>query len=256
MRLINHCFEVIVCLMSLFYYIATIKFLPGLCDKQVTLQSHVETAQCRHKPIRKFTSISYEGNLSCLTNLVSFATVCLMPSRRAIWDTKFRSLPRLKLKVPNYPKPFAYLSSITLVVLFPKLNNSLRSSDKRLYCAFHKHANSEVQKPIFAAVDHLNGPLRKQNFTFNNWFKRSWFVFCDWWISIRFVCFCVSRFVACDRNYDWRHRETQLWRRHLNFRVPMFVKSAVTVHSSFVLRFSPPYFFWFSSTSLRSLRFS
>ena len=25
---------------------------------------------------------------------------------------------------------------------------------------------------------------------------------CDWWISIRFVCFCVSRFVACDRNYD------------------------------------------------------
>ena len=54
--------------MSLFYYIATIKFLPGLCDEQVTLQSHVETAQCRHKPISKFTSISYEGNLSCLTN--------------------------------------------------------------------------------------------------------------------------------------------------------------------------------------------
>ena len=22
---------------------------------------------------------------------------------------------------------------------------------------------------------------------------------CDWWISIRFVYFCVSRFVACDR---------------------------------------------------------
>ena len=21
---------------------------------------------------------------------------------------------------------------------------------------------------------------------------------CDWWISIRFDCFCVSRFVACD----------------------------------------------------------
>ena len=39
-----------------------------------------------------------------------------------------------------------------------------------VYCAFHKHANSEVQKPIdsiafFAAVNHLNGPLRKQNFT-------------------------------------------------------------------------------------------
>ena len=24
-----------------------------------------------------------------------------------------------------------------------------------------------------------------------NGFKRSWFVICDWLISIRFVCFCV-----------------------------------------------------------------
>ena len=24
----------------------------------------------------------------------------------------------------------------------------------------------------------------------------------NWWISICFVCFCVSRFIACDRNYD------------------------------------------------------
>ena len=66
MRL-NHCFEVIGCLKSLFHYIAT-KFPPGLCDEQVTLQSHVETSQCRHKPISKFTCNSYEGNLSCLTN--------------------------------------------------------------------------------------------------------------------------------------------------------------------------------------------
>ena len=42
-----------------------------------------------------------------------------------------------------------------------------------------------------------------------------------------FVCFCLSRFVARDRNYDWRQRKTQLWRRLLNFRVRMFVKSAV-----------------------------
>ena len=36
------------------------------------------------------------------------------------------------------------------------------------YCAFHKHANSKVQKPtiaFFAAVNHLNGPLRKQIFS-------------------------------------------------------------------------------------------
>ena len=50
---------------------------------------------------------------------------------------------------------------------------------------------------------------------------------CHWWISICFLCFCVSRFVACDRNYDWRQRKTQLWKRLLNFRVRMFVKGAV-----------------------------
>ena len=33
------------------------------------------------------------------------------------------------------------------------------------------------------------------NKTLLHGFKRSWF-------SIRFVCFSVSRFVACDRNYD------------------------------------------------------
>ena len=58
---------------------------------------------------------------------------------------------------------------------------------------------SQLMIAPFTAVNHLNGPLRKQNF---NRFKRSWFLICDWWISIRFVCFCVSRFVACDRNYD------------------------------------------------------
>ena len=34
---------------------------------------------------------------------------------------------------------------------------------------FQKHANSEIQSQLtitfFAAVNHLNGPLRKQNFT-------------------------------------------------------------------------------------------
>ena len=52
-------------------------------------------------------------------------------------------------------------------------------------------------------------------------------VICDWWISIRFVSFFVSRFVASDRNYDWRQRKTQLWRRLLNVRIRKFVKSAV-----------------------------
>ena len=66
------------------------------------------------------------------------------------------------------------------------------------YCAFHKHANSEVQKPTDDCVFHC----RQAKKLYFNGFKRSWFVMCDWWISIPFVCFCVSRFVACDRNYD------------------------------------------------------
>ena len=58
---------------------------------------------------------------------------------------------------------------------------------------------------------------------------------CDWWISIRFVCFCVSRFVACDCNYDWRQRKMQLRRRLLNF--CMFVKSAVKKYLNKINRY-------------------
>ena len=51
---------------------------------------------------------------------------------------------------------------------------------------------------------------------------------CDLWlVDFDFVCFCVSRFVACDHNYGWRQRKTQLWRRLMNFRVRIFVKSVV-----------------------------
>ena len=37
------------------------------------------------------------------------------------------------------------------------------------YCSFYKHANTKLKRQLtiafFAAVNHLNGPLRKQNFT-------------------------------------------------------------------------------------------
>ena len=95
------------------------------------------------------------------------------------------------------------------------------------YCSFQKRANSEVQSQMtfafFAAIDHLSGLLRTENL---NGLRRS---VCDLWlgISIRFVCFGVSRFVACDRNYDWQQQKTHLWRRLLNFRVRVFLKSAV-----------------------------
>ena len=40
----------------------------------------------------------------------------------------------------------------------------------------------------YAAVNHNNGPLRKQNFT--SWVQKV--MVCDLWVSIRFVCFSVQ----------------------------------------------------------------
>ena len=76
---------------------------------------------------------------------------------------------------------------------------------------------------FFAAVNHLILTDLLGNKTLLHGFKRSWFVICGF-RSV--LCFSVSRFVACDRNYDWRQRKTQLWRWLLKFRVRMFVKSA------------------------------
>ena len=63
---------------------------------------------------------------------------------------------------------------------------------------FSQTCESEPTIAFFAAVNHLNGPLTKQNFTS----RVQKVIVCDLWISIRFVCFSVSRFVACDRNDD------------------------------------------------------
>ena len=83
---------------------------------------------------------------------------------------------------------------------------------------------SQLTIALFAAVNYLNGPLRKQNFTLTGSKGHGfWFVIG----GFRSVL-CVSKFVACDRNYDWGQRKIQLWRWLLNFRVRMCVKSAVT----------------------------
>ena len=56
---------------------------------------------------------------------------------------------------------------------------------KLLYCTV-SFANFKGILFFFCSINHLSGPLRKHMFT------------CDWCISIHFVCFCVSRFIACD----------------------------------------------------------
>ena len=53
---------------------------------------------------------------------------------------------------------------------------------------------------------------------------------CDLWlVDLDPFLWVPSKFVACDRNYDWRQRKTQLWRRVLNLRVLWLISSR---HSS------------------------
>ena len=79
---------------------------------------------------------------------------------------------------------------VQLWYLFTTLFKNTRILQSQLTCAF------------FAAVNHLSGPFRKHTKVHFSGFKRSWFVICDWWISIRYVCFFVSGFVGFDPNYD------------------------------------------------------
>ena len=58
---------------------------------------------------------------------------------------------------------------------------------------------------FFCSVNHRRGPLRKHKFT------------CDWCISIHFVCFCVSRFAACDRPVPGNYRLSFLRRFFWSF---------------------------------------
>ena len=115
MRL-NHCFEVIGCLKSFFYYIATIL--------------HVETAQCRHKPIWKFTGNSYEGNLSCLTN-----SGLLRNRPSDAIKSHLRHFPAstlLKMKGSKLSETLHTCRVLRWSCCSQTLKKSLRSSDKRL----------------------------------------------------------------------------------------------------------------------------
>ena len=83
----------------------------------------------------------------------------------------------------------------------------------------------ESQLTFFSATNHLSRPLRKQNSTYTSSKANGLWSVISEFRSVLWV------FVACDRNYDWRQRKTQLWRRLLNFRVRVFVKRAVNQFS-------------------------
>ena len=116
--------------------------------------------------------------------------------------------------------------------------SSQRNTTKNMWILKFK---SQLTFAFFATVIHLRGPLRKQNFSLTDSKGHGlWFVIGGFWsvlcVSV-FLCFCVSRFVDCDCNYDWWQPKTQLWRQVLNFRVRMFVKRAVTARMLDILQF-------------------
>ena len=73
--------------------------------------------------------------------------------------------------------------------------------------AFQKRVNSELQKPanvyVLRCLQSSQGTsLDSDVYCLQTSSKdHNQFVICNWWILIHFVCFCVSRFVACDCNY-------------------------------------------------------
>ena len=48
---------------------------------------------------------------------------------------------------------------------------------------------------FFTTINHKSKRTSWETELYLNGFTRSWFVICDWWISILFVCFCVTRFL-------------------------------------------------------------
>ena len=101
-----------------------------------------------------------------------------------------------------------------------------------MHCEFCKLQRNFV---FFCSINHLSGPLRKHMFT------------CDWCISIHFVCFCVSRFAACDRPVPGNYRLSFLRRFFWSFLflslarikqcLPPALDKKSTHHCNFVLLF-------------------
>ena len=89
---------------------------------------------------------------------------------------------------------------------------------------------SQLTIAFFAAVNQLNGPLRKQNFTLTGWKGHGlWFVI-GGFRSVLCVFVFQGSLLVIVIMIDGS-KKTQLWRWLLNLRVPMFVKSAVSFNS-------------------------
>ena len=121
------------------------------------------------------------------------------------------------------------------------------------YCAFPKHANSEVQIQLtivfFTAVNHLNGPLRRQNFTLTGskgqglWFVIGGFrsVLCvsvfqgSLLVIIILLSICIRDFEAVQKTWSLVHVLPQVFKLDntllLNSSKPTLLNSNFTRNS-------------------------
>ena len=87
---------------------------------------------------------------------------------------------------------------------------------------------SQLTIAFFAAVNHLNGPLREQNFTLTDSKGPGlWFVI-GGFRSVLYVSVFQGSLLVIVIMIDGSEKHN-IWRRLLNFRVRMFVKSTVSL---------------------------
>ena len=119
-------------------------------------------------------------------------------------------------------------------MIFWKSTKSLKRVDF-FYCAFHKHWlfwSSKANWPrglrfSLPSIILTDLSFRKQNFTLTGSKGHGFWFVIGRFPSVLYVSVFQGSVVSYDRNYDWRQPKTQLWRRRLNFRVGMFLKSTV-----------------------------
>ena len=89
---------------------------------------------------------------------------------------------------------------------------------------------SQLTIAFFAAVNHLNEPLRKQNFTLTGSKGQGLWLVIGEFRSVLCVSVFQGSLLVIVIMIDGSEKRNCVWRRLLNFRVRMFLKSAVIYH--------------------------
>ena len=98
-------------------------------------------------------------------------------------------------EIPSHNKHFKEAKNdITRKIERLVLNTQKIPTYSQIICIALRVLQTSKEFWVFQFHQSSSGPLRKHIFT------------CDWCISIHFVCFCVLRFVACDRPVSGNNR--------------------------------------------------